>query len=371
MIIGFDAKRAFFNTSGLGNYSRNTIKLLSKYYNENTYFLYSPSLKNKINFIDSPNVIFKKPDSLIGNSFKSYWRSFLLTQQLEKDNINIYHGLSNELPSKINKSKIKSVVTIHDLIFLRYPNLYKKIDREIYKKKFQYSCFAADKIIAVSNQTKADIVNFLNINESKIEVVYQGCNLIFKKKVDNFEKENILNKYKLPAQYILYVGTIEQRKNLLNLIKAVHIGCINIPIVAIGKPTAYINKIKEYISINKLEKRVFLYHNVSIEELPVFYQMAEMFVYPSTFEGFGIPILEAFSCNCPVVLSNISCFKEVAKDAAEYFEPTSEISILKSIEKVTKSKRRRGILIAKGRKRLEYFSWKKCAEETLEVYHSL
>jgi len=110
---------------------------------------------------------------------------------------------------------------------------------------------------------------------------------------------------------------------------------------------------------------------VTDDELAKCYAGALCFVFPSTYEGFGIPILEAFSCNCPVVLSNISCFKEVAKDAAEYFEPTSEISILKSIEKVTKSKRRRGILIAKGRKRLEYFSWKKCAEETLEVYHSL
>ncbi|HBX51961.1 MAG: hypothetical protein A2275_01650 [Bacteroidetes bacterium RIFOXYA12_FULL_35_11] len=371
MIIGFDAKRAFFNTSGLGNYSRNTIKLLSKYYNENTYFLYSPSLKNKINFIDSPNVIFKKPDSLIGNSFKSYWRSFLLTQQLEKDNINIYHGLSNELPSKINKSKIKSVVTIHDLIFLRYPNLYKKIDREIYKKKFQYSCFAADKIIAVSNQTKADIVNFLNINESKIEVVYQGCNLIFKKKVDNFEKENILNKYKLPAQYILYVGTIEQRKNLLNLIKAVHIGCINIPIVAIGKPTAYINKIKEYISINKLEKRVFLYHNVSIEELPVFYQMAEMFVYPSTFEGFGIPIIEAMYSGIPVITSRGGCFSEAGGKNSIYIDPENIEEILSAIKNVASDPILKQKMIKTGLEHANNFNEDVIANNLMSVYNNL
>ena len=137
MKIGFDAKRAFFNRSGLGNYSRNVIQLLSQHYPQNDYFLYTPTTKGAISFIPThqDNINILTPGRALDMLFKLYWRSFRLTDQLGDDKIELYHGLSNELPKNIHKTRIKSVVTIHDLIFIRYPHLYKSIDRQIYYKK--------------------------------------------------------------------------------------------------------------------------------------------------------------------------------------------------------------------------------------------
>ena len=168
MRIGFDAKRAFYNQTGLGNYSRDAIRILSQYHPDNDYFLYTPKLlqNNRLSFIqDRDNCHTRIPFSFIGNLFKKYWRSKNIVKDLIQDEIDIYHGLSHELPLGIEKTKIKSVVSIHDLIFIRYPHLFSTIDCKIYHKKFLSACKRADKIIAISKQTKIDIIEFFNISE--------------------------------------------------------------------------------------------------------------------------------------------------------------------------------------------------------------
>ncbi|KKQ71368.1 MAG: Glycosyl transferase, group 1 [Candidatus Shapirobacteria bacterium GW2011_GWE1_38_92] len=252
------------------------------------------------------------------------------------------------------------VITVYDLIHEKF--LYKLPSSKVTLEKKKLLINKAKRIIAISETTKKDIVEIYGINPNKIEVVYLGNSII---------PNNIYVEMKLPKKYILYVGGRQNYKNFDLFLRSITRFLLekNIFLFCAGGGGFKENEIKLFEEL-KLVNRI-KQQEVTDDELAKCYAGALCFVFPSTYEGFGIPILEAFSCNCPVVLSNISCFKEVAKDAAEYFEPTSEISILKSIEKVTKSKRRRGILIAKGRKRLEYFSWKKCAEETLEVYHSL
>jgi glycosyltransferase involved in cell wall biosynthesis len=181
MRIGFDAKRAFFNRSGLGNYSRDTIHSLFQHFPGNDFFLYTPSTKNALSWkYDNPNLYICTSSKRIGKIGQAYWRSFLLNKRLQSDGIDLYHGLSNELPYHLEKTGIKSVVTIHDLIFMHHPEWYKPVDRLIYRKKFNHSSRIADRVVTVSRQTQHDLVNFFGIEKRKIEVIYQGCNNAFK-----------------------------------------------------------------------------------------------------------------------------------------------------------------------------------------------
>ena len=368
MKIGLDAKRAFFNKSGLGNYSRNVIRLLSEFYPNNEYILYTPSTKDAIDFERSGNISISTPATITSSISKSYWRSFQLTKQLQNENIEVYHGLSNELPNKINDTNIKSIITVHDLIFMRFPELYKHVDRNIYIKKVKTGCQSADKIIAISNQTKNDLVDFLNIEEEKIEVVYQGCNPIFYNKVDDIKKSEIKKKLSLPNNYILYVGTIEKRKNLLNIVKAIKEFNIDIELVAVGKKTDYYNEIANYISKNNLKDKIHFYHSIESIDLPAIYQMAELFVYPSIFEGFGIPIIEAINSKIPVITSQGSCFSEAGGESTIYIDPNNIEEIARSIIKVLSNNSLKDKMIENGIAFAQKFTDKKIAKDLMKIY---
>lgn len=366
MNIGFDAKRAFFNTSGLGNYSRNTIRLLSEYYPENNYILYTPSDKDVIEFEIKKNIRIVTPSSFIGSIAKSYWRSVQISKQIIEDKIDIFHGLSNEIPSGLKKANIQSLITIHDLIFFRYPELYKHVDRNIYIKKVKNGCSNADKIIAISNQTKSDLIQFMNVDESKIFVVYQGCNPIFYDIAEN--KEEVRSKLSLPEKYILYVGTIEKRKNLLNVIKALKENNIETPLVVVGRKTNYFHEVENYINHNNLNQQVSFYHNIETEDLPAIYQMAEIFIYPSIFEGFGIPILEALNSGTPVITSKGSCFSEAGGGSSIYIQPDNIEEITEAIRLVLNNKGLREKMIIDGLEHAKNFKDKKVAEDLMNIY---
>jgi glycosyltransferase involved in cell wall biosynthesis len=368
MRIGFDAKRAFFNRSGLGNYSRNTIIQLVDAFPDNSYHLYTPSKENIISFIDDKSITVSTPESFIGQKLKSAWRSLWLGRQLKNDKVELFHGLSNELPKDICKSGVKSVVTIHDLIFMRHPEWYKPADRKIYKAKFSFSAKAADKVIAISEQTKSDLVEFLNIDENKIEIVYQGCHPIYRQKVVNALNKVVIKKYNLPENYILYVGTIEERKNALNIVKAIHEGNIETPLVIIGKPTPYTERIHQYILENDLSDRVKLFHNVPLEDLPSLYQMANLFVYPSTFEGFGIPILEALYSGIPVITSKGGCFKEAGGKYSKYVDPKDIDELANAIKEVLGDKQLQVKMITKGLVHAQKFNNNDIANNIMSVY---
>ncbi len=161
------------------------------------------------------------PGNFFHSLFSSAWRSSWVKKDLKKNKIDLYHGLSHEIPVGIQNTGIKSVVTIHDLIHERFPEQYNPIDVKIYTKKFRYACEHADKVIAISEQTKKDIIEFYKTPEEKITVCYQSCNPAFAVQVSAEEKKRITQKYSLPEQFFLYVGSIIERKNLLNICKAV------------------------------------------------------------------------------------------------------------------------------------------------------
>jgi len=373
MRIGFDAKRAFYNSTGLGNYSRDSIRILSLLYPENDYFLYTPKAKEnkQISFLkNKKNILVRTPSSFVGNLFKKYWRSKNIIKDLVQDEIDIYHGLSHEIPLGIEKTNIKSVVTIHDLIFIRYPHLFSFTDRKIYHKKFQSACKRANKIIAISHQTKNDIIEFFGTDENKIEVVYQGCNNVFQSKISKKRIEEICKKYNLPEKFILNVGTIEERKNLLTILKSIK----ELPkqhLVVIGNGKEYKNKCLQYIREHNLQDRVSFLSGIELEEIAAIYQKSEIMIYPSVFEGFGIPILEALFSKTPVITSQGGCFSETGGEHSIYINPLSVSEIISAITKITTDTNLRNSMIEKGYNYAQNFTDKKVAENLQKIYTSL
>jgi glycosyltransferase involved in cell wall biosynthesis len=321
MNVAFDAKRAFHNTRGLGNYSRDTIRLLSTFFPENQYLLFNPTDKNNIRFQMQGNTREIRPESIFWKAVPSLWRSFGMCNQINKLKPDIFHGLSQELPLGINKTGARSIVSMHDAIFMRYPELYSSTYRAIFIQKNKYACRVADHIIAISEQTKRDIIQYFNADETKISVVYQGCNNIFREEVSEPQKIEIRKKYNLPDRFLLNVGAIEKRKNAALIVEALHRRRLDIPLVIIGKPTLYINEIKSLISTYKMEEQVLFIHNAETVDLPAIYSLSDIFIYPSIFEGFGIPILEALCTKTPVITSTGSCFEETGGSYSRYINP--------------------------------------------------
>ena len=188
--------------------------------------------------------------------------------------------------------------------------------------------------MAVSEQTRQDVSYYFNVDPQRIKTVYQGCNPIYYNNATEATKIAVREKYNLPEAFILYVGTIEERKNLLTIVKAMHEQNIDLPLIAIGRATKYLDKIKAYMVGKKVEQRVRFLHNVQTPELPAMYQMASVFVYPSLFEGFGIPVLEALNSNVPVITTNGSCFPEVGGNAAMYVDYGNTEQMADTIKRV-------------------------------------
>jgi glycosyltransferase involved in cell wall biosynthesis len=377
MIIGFDAKRYFRNFTGLGNYSRHVVQIMAQHYPGHQYRLYSPKLN------DHPetrlheqyaNITTHQPQGFMKKPLlRDYWRSAGLSGQLEKEGVDIFHGLSNELPAGINRTRTASVLTIHDLLFIRFPQLYKPADRLIYNYKFKRGCQEADKIIAVSQQTAEDISSFYKIDPLKIDVVYQSCHDMFKKEYSQAEAELVRQKYQLPAEFILNVGTIEKRKNALNILKAmVALGPeLSLPIVMIGRATAYKKELDTYIIEHKLQNRVIFLAKLDYHDLPLVYKAASLFVYPSVFEGFGIPIIEALHMGVPVISSTGSCFAEAGGPHSLYASPQNADELAHLISKTLHDTALRQTMITQGFEHVQRFDNKRLAGELMQVYQSV
>ncbi len=359
--IGFDGKRALQNFTGLGNYSRYVIGLLTVHYPDNEYLLYSPK--------DGPselgNVTMRTPKGV-----SPLWRSFGLSSDLKADKIDVYHGLSNELPYGITRSGVRAVVTIHDLIFKRFPSYYHPVDRFIYDLKTRYACKAADKIIAISRQTKEDLVSFYNVSPDKIDVVYQDCAVQFREKCSEESLREIKRAYALPDRYILSVGTIENRKNQLLAVQALKELPGDISLVLVGRKTSYAAQIERYVAANALQQRVHILEKVAFADLPAIYQQADLFVYPSEFEGFGIPIVEALHSGVPVIAATGSCLEEAGGPGSVYIDPKDASELAERANVILSDDIKRAEMIVIGKEHLQNFNDGLIARQLLNIYTS-
>lgn len=325
MIIGFDAKRAMSNMTGLGNYSRLVIGALGEENPNDRLLMYTPKMTDNPRLAkirQLPNVEFHLPPGL---GFKgSLWRTFGVTNNLRADGVELYHGLSNELPLNIASSGVPSVVTIHDVIYRRMPECYKLADRIIYDFKYGRSCRAADRVIAVSECTKRDVVELYGVDPERIDVVYQGCDDSFKRIWSPEEIAALRKRYDLPAKFILQVGTIERRKNLELTVRALTSLPQDIALVAVGKDHyGYLKYVMGIAREAGVASRIKIIPGIDFADLPGLNQAAEVVAYPSHYEGFGIPILEGLCSRRPVVAATGSCLEEAGGENSLYVDPHS------------------------------------------------
>jgi len=368
MIIGYDAKRIYHNTTGLGNYSRDLVRVMRSFYPENQYLLYNPKPKKVTRFeADGKITIEVLPESWWSKKLPTLWRSKWMVKQLVKNKVEIYHGLTGELPIGIEKTNIKTIVTIHDLIFVRYPKLYKAFDRKIYFKKFKHAAEIADVVVAITEQTKQDIVDFLGINPNKIIVIYQGCHNVFKEEI-TFEFQNkVLEKYTLPNDFILNVGAVNERKNVLSLVKAVALTGDNL--VVVGSGSDYYNKVRDYVTENNLTSQIFFLQGLNMTEISSLYRLAKLFVYPSIFEGFGIPIIEALYSKTPVITTDGSCFPEAGGPNSYYLnDPYDVAEMSQAIRQVKEDKSLQENMVRKGFEFVQKFNDDTIAQNFKRVY---
>ncbi|NCU02995.1 MAG: glycosyltransferase family 4 protein [Chitinophagaceae bacterium] len=382
MNIGYDAKRAYHNQTGLGHYSRTLVHSLATYFPQHEYFLFNPKASSSFQF-NEPNVHEILPHSFLSKKLSALWRGNWVKKDLQQHKIDLYHGLSHEIPVNIQQTGIKSIVTIHDLIFERYPQQFKFIDRKIYAKKFRYACAHADKVIAISQQTKQDIIDLYKTDPAKIEVCYQSCNPAFGERVTEEAKQVVRKRYNLPAEYFLYVGSVIERKNLLNICVAMNQlrHQLSIPLVVIGNGGEYKQKVKEYVHQHKLEDRIiFLSDNPiakhsasfqSAQDFPAIYQQAIAMIYPSVFEGFGIPVLEALWSRIPVITSNVSCLPEAGGEGAFYVDPTKPEEIAKQMLHILNDTSFTAQQVEKGRQHAQRFSNYNTAARVMQVYEQI
>ena len=369
MNIAFDAKRAFHNTRGLGNYSRDLIRILQEH-KVGRLFLFNPKPAKTQRLTLDAQTTEITPQSFFWKKLKSLWRSVKITDIARQLPIDIYHGLSGEIPRNIYKH-VPTVVTIHDLIFMRYPQLYSYFDRKIHYRKFFYAAQHSQHIIAISEQTKRDIIHYLKVPESKITVVYQGCHQAFKQTYTEAEKAAVRAKYALPARFVLNVGAIEPRKNALEIVKAIA-PLSDLSLVLVGAQTAYYQQIEEYCKVHNLSHRVLALKGVSMQELAMIYQQAEVFCYPSVFEGFGIPIIEALFSRVPVITSEGSCFAEAGGAHSCYIRlDKAADEIREAIQRISSDRVLREEMIEKGYAHAQHFTDEAVYQQLMAVYKKI
>lgn len=326
MKIGFDAKRLYNNFTGLGNFSRTLVGGLIERYPENEYYLYTPDMKIEP---------FKGAVTRTPSRRKGTWRSWGVKRDVVADGIDIYHGLSHDLPFGFAKTGVRSVVTIHDVCYKTFPDMFPMTERVIYGIKYRNSCKNADIIHAISESTKRDIVKYFDVDPDRIKVVYQAINPLFYS--PQTEPLKALEGMGIPEKYILYVGAINSRKNLMGIVKSYeHLPEeMRVPLVVVGGGSSYKAKVLKYAERKGLMKYMTMLNSVkNTSTIQALYQCAECFVYPSFYEGFGLPVTEALLSGTPVITSNISSLPEAGGDAAFYVDPYSPEDIARAIERV-------------------------------------
>ena len=380
IIIGLDAKRIVRNGTGLGSYGRTLANDLAGIDGLDLR-LYVPDMGRdnlRSQVAERENLHYCLPDYPLTSCLlplaslkKAVWRSRGIVSQLQADGIQLFHGLSGELPIGIRKTGIKTVVTIHDLIFLRHPEYYNWLDTKIYAWKFRQTLREADRIVAISECTKRDIVELGGADPDKIDLIYQSCASRFSLEAAPRKLEEVRQKYDLPERYVLSVGSIEERKNTLLALKALHWLPGEVHLVLVGKKTDYLKSLIAYANKNNLSSRLHLLHGVPDEDLPALYARAEVFVYPSRYEGFGIPIIEAVRMGLPVVGCTGSCLEEAGGPDNLYVSPDDPEAMARAIISLQKGAEGREARIERSRQYVRRFENNDAAQRFAELYRSL
>ena len=372
MKIGLNAVHLDEKSFGVGEYVYNLACNLPKADPQCQFFIYTARERKRELPHEYSNARFVRTPLSGDNPFQRViTEQFYWNRRLAHDGIDVYHSPFFYLPYGI---KGKVILTIHDVRFLKFPGTYKTARYFFIKEAVPRSAKRADVILASSESTKKDLVDMLGLPGSKISVVHLGVSRIFRAVKDNSLLEKIRARLGLPEKYILYIGEFSAHKNLRRIIEAYKMlkdrDKIEEKLVMVGsgrQNEAMAGLIKEL----GLEDHVFFTGFVSRDDLPAIYNMGRVLVFPSLYEGFGFPALEAMACGVPVVTSNISSMPEVAGDAALLVDPFKTEEIRESIYSILKDNALASDLRQRGLKRAEIFSWENTVSRTLEVYKTL
>ena len=371
MVVGVDAKRIVRNGTGLGSYGRTLVNdLLRRGDSEMELRLYAPdegkdALRGQI--IEGATFCYPmgKPSGTTGAIQKVWWRSKGIVKDLKRDGVCVYHGLSGELPIGLRKAGIPGVVTIHDLIFLRHPEYYHWIDAKIYEWKFRQTLCEATHIIAISERTRQDIIELGGAEYAdRISVIYQSFSPRFTKEISASKKAEVKQRYELPARYVLNVGTIERRKNLMLVAEALDLLPKDIHLVAVGKKTDYAEGLPK-------DERIHMLSGVPDDDLASIYALGEAFAYPSRYEGFGIPIIEAIAAGLPVVACTGSCLEEAGGPYCRYVDPDNPTEMAEALQMSLRGAYDREQRIAKSREYIKRFEGCDVAGQVIDIYKQL
>lgn len=347
--------------TGIGRYSYNLFNQLLNYSDEKYYLVgdinekkFSKANRIDIDLPNSNNDLANKILSLMGYVYE----------------LDVLHSPYFPIPKR---RTFKGILTIHDLIPLRKPEWF--ANRNVYNFfniQIRDSVKYVDHIIADSQATKNDIIDLFAVDENKISVVYLGIDQSFIDILPNQEDKSILKKYNIDLNYILSVCTVEPRKNIYRTLKAYEIFRKRykekIKLVLVGKLGWKYESLLQAIKESKFSDDIIITGYVLDEDLPILYRNAEVFMYPSLYEGFGLPVLESMTCETPVITSNISSLSEVGGDSVMYCDPYDIESIVCAIEEVLTKPSLQKELREKGKNRSQLFSWKKAAEQTRQIY---
>lgn len=348
--------------SGLNTSEQNTgVQYYPEYLFREISTIHSDSLQ--ISIINREKLVFKN------SFFRVLYENTLLNRFIQNKKITLYHATSYVIPFFFKPPK--SIVTVHDLITIDFPELCKRTSVIYFKLLFRRSLKKAKKIITVSETVKKDIIKHFNIIPSKIKVIPLGVDIVFQRNIN----KDVKKKYSLPDKYILFVGNLEAKKNLHRLVEAFRIlkesTSFDHQLVLVGKKGWGVGNLQKSVGQLGLQKEVVFLGYAPKEDLPTIYSMADLFVFPSIYEGFGIPPLEAMACGTPVLVSKQGASPEICGDACFQVDPYSVEDILRGIKELLFNEDLRLELIEKGKTHINQYSWKRTAIETLKIYEEV
>lgn len=372
MRICVNASPAVHHIAGLGRYTQELMTALLAIDSENDYVAFYNRPREAQ--VDPP---LDRISHLTTNLATKPWRMTALIGHLARipqdrlfPEVDVFHATDHLLP---RLARVRSVFTLHDLVFRFYPETHKLLNRWFLALMMPRFLEAADAVIAVSEWTKKDAIELYGLDEDKVSVIYEGVNPRFRP-APSETISVIRQKYGLPEGFILSVGTIEPRKNLTSLLEAYHSlrnARPDLKLVIVGKKGWLYEGFFRKLHKLGLENEVIFPGFVRDEDLPALYSAADLFVFPSLYEGFGLPVLEAMACGAPVVTSNTSSLPEVAGEAALLIDPRSLEALARAMRDVLDNKILRDDLRARGPKQAAKFTWETAARETLAIYRSL
>jgi len=365
MKIAVDIRSACGDKAGKGWYTFNLLQSLVKLDNHNSYIFYNKS----------PIVGFQSFSNVQQKSINSkglFWHR-KVAKDILKEKVDLFFAPSSYIiPTLIPKS-VKCIITIHDLVAFLFPNKHNKKAVVIEKLFLKKAIKKSDHILTVSENTKKDVYHEFDIDKSKISTIYCAASKDFRP-IKKEDLSSFIQKTKLPEDFFLAVGTIEPRKNYLNLLKAFHLilkEFLNKHLIIVGKKGWEYEEVFEYIEDNKLQKNVHILGYLSGKSLLALYNTAQALIFPSFYEGFGIPPLEAMQSGCPVLASFSSSIPEVVGDSAILFHPEKYEEIYRSMKKIINNKDLKSKLSKEGLSQSKKFSWDKSAQKLLNIINSI